>query len=359
MAFIEVKGLGLTQREKVILQNIDLGIEKGEFFVLIGPTGAGKTSLLKLLDLLVKPSSGTISIGGTMVGPSGRGSLALRRHMAFVQQKPMPFNMSVFDNVAAGLRWRGKYASEVKQRVLLILEQVDLSNKRRQNARTLSGGEMQRVAIARAIVTDPEVLYLDEPTANLDPISSAKIEEVLGNIVKESKITVLMATHDMSQGQRLARRIGVMMDGRLLQIGSASDIFTHPESRQVAEFVGVDNIWSGVVTEQNNGLLNVRVNEQSIQVVGEFDTGAAVNVLIRPEEITLAISRNITSARNTFKGRVVSIGYQGPLVRIQLECGFPVLSLITRRSADEMNIAMGSELYASFKATSTKVVKRW
>jgi tungstate transport system ATP-binding protein len=239
------------------------------------------------------------------------------------------------------------------------LKQVDLSNKRRQNARTLSGGEMQRVAIARAIVTDPEVLYLDEPTANLDPISSAKIEEVLGNIVKESKITVLMATHDMSQGQRLARRIGVMMDGRLLQIGSASDIFTHPESRQVAEFVGVDNIWSGVVTEQNNGLLNVRVNEQSIQVVGEFDTGAAVNVLIRPEEITLAISRNITSARNTFKGRVVSIGYQGPLVRIQLECGFPVLSLITRRSADEMNIAMGSELYASFKATSTKVVKRW
>jgi tungstate transport system ATP-binding protein len=359
MAFIEVKELGLTRRDKVIFQDINLGVEKGEFFSLIGPTGAGKTSLLKLLDLIEKPTSGTITINGTTVGPSGRESLALRRHMAFVQQKPIPFNMSVYDNVAAGLRWRGKGASEVQSRVLSILEQVDLINKKRQNARTLSGGEMQRVAIARAMVTEPEVLYLDEPTANLDPNSSTRIEEVLENLVKKSKITVLMATHDMSQGQRLAHRIGVMMDGHLLQVGSASEIFTHPESRQVAEFVGVDNIWAGVVTEENNGLLSVRVNEQYLQVVGEFGIGTAVNILIRPEEITLVLSRNITSARNTFKGRVVSLGYQGPLVRVQLDCDFPVLSLITKRSADEMNIAMGSELYASFKATSTKVVKRW
>jgi tungstate transport system ATP-binding protein len=258
-----------------------------------------------------------------------------------------------------GLRWRGAGSSEIKQRVSSILEQVELSDKQRQNARTLSGGEMQRVAIARAMVTEPEILYLDEPTANLDPVSSNKIEEVLGHIVEESKITVVMSTHDMSQGQRMARRIGVLVAGRLLQVGSGSEIFTHPESREVAEFVGVDNVWPGVVVAQNNGLLNVRVGEQLLQVVGDFATGTAVNVLIRPEEITLVLSRNITSARNTFKGRVISLGYQGPLVRVQLDCGFPVLSLITRRSADEMNITAGSELYANFKATSTKVVRRW
>jgi tungstate transport system ATP-binding protein len=208
-------------------------------------------------------------------------------------------------------------------------------------------------------VTDPEILYLDEPTANLDPVSSAKIEEVLGCIIKESRITVVMATHDMSQGQRLARRIGVMMDGRLLQVGSASEIFTRPETREVAEFVGVDNIWAGVVEEQNNGLMHVRVNGHIMQVMGNFEVDEPVSILVRPEEITLVASQTVSSARNTFKGKVVLVGYQGSLVRIQLDCGFPVLSLITRRSADEMNIAVGSELYANFKATATRVVKHW
>jgi tungstate transport system ATP-binding protein len=140
MAFIEVRKLGLTQQGKAILRDIDLIVEQGEFFVLIGPTGAGKTSLLKLLDLLEKPTSGTISFDNSPVGSSLKERLAIRRRIAFVQQKPLPFNMSVFDNVAAGLRWRGVRSSESELRVTAVLEQVDLGQKRRQSARTLSGG---------------------------------------------------------------------------------------------------------------------------------------------------------------------------------------------------------------------------
>ena len=359
MAFIEIKELSFIQKEKVILQDINLNIERGEFFVLIGPTGAGKTSLIKLLDLLEKPTTGRIAYDSTVIGTSQRERLVTRRRMAFVQQKPLPFNMSVYDNVALGLRWRGRRASEIKLKAAAILERVGLDDKLAQNARTLSGGEMQRVAIARAIVTDPEILYLDEPTANLDPVSSLKIEEVLGQIIKESRTTVVMSTHDMSQGQRLAKRIGVMIDGRLLQVGQPSAIFTNPESQKVAEFVGMDNIWPGLVDDVNEGMLYVRINGHITQVIGAFQTGEAVNVLIRPEEITLTITQTTSSARNVFKGKVVSLGYQGPLVRVQLDCGFPVLSLITRRSLEEMGLVMGSEIYAGFKATAARVIKRW
>ncbi len=359
MAFIEVKELSYIAKEKVILQDINLGIERGEFLVLIGPTGAGKTTLIKLLDFLEKPSTGTITYDSALIGLSERERLIARRRMAFVQQKPLPFNMNVFDNVAAGLRWRGVRMAEIKPKVKAILERVGLGDKLLQSARTLSGGEMQRVAIARSIVTDPEVLYLDEPTANLDPVSSLKIEEVLGQIIRESRTTVVMSTHDMSQGQRLAKRIGVMIDGHLLQVGQPAAIFTNPESQKVAEFVGMDNIWPGLVEDVKEGVLYVRINGHTTQVIGAFQPGEAVNVLIRPEEITLTTSQTTSSARNVFKGKVVSLGYQGPLVRVRLDCGFPVLSLITRRSMEEMGLVAGAELYAGFKATAARVIKRW
>ncbi len=359
MAFIEVKELSYIAKEKVILQDINLGIERGEFLVLIGPTGAGKTTLIKLLDLLEKPSAGTITYDSAVIGLSERERLIARRRMAFVQQKPLPFNMNVFDNVAAGLRWRGVRMAEIKPKVKAILERVGLGDKLLQNARTLSGGEMQRVAIARSIVSDPEVLFLDEPTANLDPVSSLKIEEVLGQIIRESRTTVVMSTHDMSQGQRLAQRIGVMIEGHLLQIGQPAAIFTNPESQKVAQFVGMDNIWPGTVEELSEGILHIRINERLVEVTGLFQPGEAVNVLIRPEELTLTKSPEISNSANTFKGKVVSLGYQGPLVRVQLDCGFPVLSVITRRSLVELELIPGSEIYASFKSSAAKVIKRW
>ncbi|MCL0053092.1 phosphate ABC transporter ATP-binding protein [Dehalococcoidales bacterium] len=237
MSLIEARSLYKRYGEKEALKNININIEKGEVLAIIGPTGAGKTTLLYLLDLLEMPTSGRIYFDGVDVTQPGKVRLEARRRMAFVIQKPVVFNTSVYDNIAYGLKWRGVEKSSLRHRVNSILEMVNLSADKNRNARTLSGGEAQRVAIARAIAIEPEVLLLDEPTANLDPISTSRIEGLITNIIHQFDTTIIMATHDMAQGQRLADRISVLINGEILQTGSPTEIFTSPRSREVAEFV--------------------------------------------------------------------------------------------------------------------------
>ncbi len=359
MTAIQVKALNLVIKSKTLLNDLDLMVNSGEFFVIIGPTGAGKTSMLRQLDLLEWPSSGSILIDGVDTRCSSKKRLELRRRMAFVQQKPIAFNMSVFDNVACGLRWRHMSSNVVAEKVSEVLAQVGMSGYEKQNARTLSGGEMQRVAIARAMVTQPEILFLDEPTANLDPVSTISIENLLYSIRHEAKITVVMSTHDMSQGQRFGRRIGVIVNGRLHQVGTPAEIFSMPQSREVAEFVGIDNIWSGAVVSKEDSLIGIRINNQTIQAVADFNIGDAVEALIRPEEITLTSSADHTSARNTFSCKIVSMSSQGQLVRVILGGALPVLALITQKSSDEMGLEPGKLVYASFKATALHITRKW
>jgi tungstate transport system ATP-binding protein len=217
---------------------------------------------------------------------------------------------------------------------------------------------MQRVAIARALVTDPEMLLLDEPTANLDPISIAKVEEVLEQIIGEKNITILMATHDIPQGQRLAGRMGVLINGEILQIGSPNEVFCSPQNREVAELVGVENVLAGVITYKEDELVTVEVNGNSIQAISELTLGEKVHVLIRPEDITFTPSRNVSSARNMFDGEIIRMTQVGQLVRIEVDCGIPLLGVLTMVSAQELGITMGKRLYASFKVTAIHVIKR-
>ena len=359
MALIETINLGQKYGERYVLKDINLKVEKGEVLALIGPTGAGKTTLLRLLDLLELPTSGSISFNGIDVTHSGRHRLEVRRRMSFVQQKPIVFSMSVYENVACGLRWRHEKGKIIEQMVGDVLELVALADYKSRNARTLSGGEAQRVAIARALATRPEVLLLDEPTANLDPIASAKIEEILARIIGEQRTTVVMATHDLSQGQHLAGRIGVLMNGELLQAGSPSDIFSSPQSRQVAEFVGIENILSGVVSAKDGDLVTINVNGIALQAISDYALGDRVYVLIRPEDITLTVLEGMSSARNRFVGIVTKITPIGPIVRIEVDCGLPLLVVVTKRSAQELDLTTGKEVYASFKATTIHTIKRW
>ncbi|MFH1640132.1 MAG: TOBE domain-containing protein, partial [Chloroflexota bacterium] len=212
---------------------------------------------------------------------------------------------------------------------------------------------------ARAIVTEPEVLFLDEPTANMDPVSTAKIEEVLAHIINERRTTIIMATHNMSQGQRLASRLGVLINGELMQTGSVNDIFNQPQNREVAEFVGVENILKGVVERKDGELALIAINGEKIMAVSPFDVGETVHVLIRPETIVFSLSGEAGSARNVFKCRVNKINTIGSLVRIEVGCGFPLLGVITTQAAQALNISIGKDIYASFKATAIHVIKRW
>lgn len=358
MAFIQTVNLGYKREGRDILKEVNLAVKKGETHALIGPTGAGKTTLLRLIDMLDRPTAGKILVNGIDVSLSVKSSLETRRRMAFVLQKPVVFNLNVYDNVAYGLKWRGLKRQVIREKVNHILETVDLARYSKRNARTLSGGEMQRVAIARAIATGPEILLLDEPSANLDPVSAAKIEDLISGIIKQNAITVLMSTHDMEQGQRLADRISVLIDGGIVQTGNARDVFNFPRNHEVAEFVGMDNIVDGEVISNEGNMASVNVYGKTIEAITEYGVGEKVSVCIRPEDVTVSRARMSSSARNALEGTIRWTAFSGPLCRLEIDCGFPLVALVTRRSAEEMDLKKGLQVFGTVKAVSIHVIAR-
>ena len=212
-----------------------------------------------------------------------------------VFQKPAVLNTTVAKNVAFGLKFRGVPEAEAQQKVHAALELVGLPHFADRRAVTLSGGEMQRVALARAMVTEPEVLLLDEPTANLDPVSSDLIEDLILRINKKFGTTIIMSTHDMIQGQRLADRIGVIMNGSLVQTGTAGEIFYQPKGKDIARFVGIDAITGGVVTENTGGHATIRVGDNCFEALTDIPKGKRAALYIRPEEVTLTPGRLLPS----------------------------------------------------------------
>jgi len=356
MAFIKTINLGQKREGRDILKGVNLTVERGEVHALIGPIGAGKTTLLRLIDALDKPYTGKILLDGVDVNSSEKTKLETRRRMAFVLQKPVVFNLSVYENLAYGLKWHGFKREQIRKKVNEILETVELQKYRKRNARTLSGGEMQRVAIARVIAAGPEVLLLDEPTANLDPISAAKIEDLIAGIIKQKAITVVMATHDMEQGQRLADRISVLVDGEIVQTGNAREIFASPKNREVAEFVGMENIIDGVVKTNEGNIAAIDVNGKIIEAISESSIGEKVSVCIRPEDITVSLSRMSSSARNSLEGKITWIAFSGPLCRVEIDCGFPLIALVTKRSVEELELKKDTRVYGTVKAVNIHVI---
>jgi len=358
MSFIETVDLCQRFGKRDILKNINLKIDRGEVFALIGPTGSGKTTLLRLIDLLDVPASGMIYFDGNDVSEPEKKRFETRRRMAFVLQKPTVFNASVYDNVACGLKWRGAGRSDILNKVSDILEMIGLSGYTKRNARTLSGGEVQRVAIARAIAIEPEVLLLDEPTANLDPVSTTRIEELIRDIMHRYDTTILMATHDMSQGQRLADRVGLLLDGEILQTGDWREVFHYPLNREVADFVGIENTIDGVIASSQDRVVTIDTGNNVLEAISDYPIGDKVCACLRPEDITLALSQTSTSARNSFDGEISRVVSTGPLARVEIDCGFPLVALVTKRSAEEMALEKGKQVYASFKATGVHVIRR-
>ncbi|MHB8086226.1 MAG: ABC transporter ATP-binding protein [Dehalococcoidia bacterium] len=356
MAFLKLTNLEQRAGDKPLLKNINLEIERGEMFVVIGPTGAGKTTLLRLIDLLDRPYSGEIYVDGINITDMHTDTVNTRRKMAIVFQKPVVFNGTVFENIAYPLKMRGIKGREIGPRVGRLLDTVGLAGYGKRKARTLSGGEAQRVALARAIIADPELLLLDEPTANLDPHSVKLIEELVMEFNKSKGVTVIMATHDMQQGRRLASRAAVLMQGELVQVGSPEAIFQSPDSARVAGFVGMQNVYRGRIVANESGLARVRVDKSVIDVVSELEVGRAVDVFVRPEDIVLSLSGSTSSARNNLTGVITAIHITGPLSMVIVDCGIVLEVLVTIKSVEEMGLRMGLDIFCSFKAAAVKVL---
>jgi tungstate transport system ATP-binding protein len=356
MPLIEVIDVNQSFGTRDVLRCVSLTVEKGEVLAIIGPTGAGKTTLLRLLDQLDTPTSGKIVFDGREVTP--RLKTQVRRQISIVLQKPVVFDASVYDNVAYPLRVRKYNRKAIPEKVNAMLKTVGLDGYQKRNARTLSGGETQKVALARALITDPQILLLDEPTANLDPVSLNSIEEFILRFNRDNGMAIVIATHEMAQGQRLAHRIAVMMDGELIQVGKPEDIFYAPSDIRVAQFVGVENILRGRIAGNEGGLAQIRLNGHSLEAVTDYRPREEVHVFIRPEEITISLQSPSSSARNSFSGEVRLMALSGPYARVEIDCGFTLAALITRRSAEELGLKVGQQVHASFKATAVHVISR-
>ena len=241
---IEASGLVKKYGERTVVSVDEFRVEESEVLAILGPNGAGKTTLFRLLALLERPDAGSISHFGKKVDVH---DLAARRRTAAVFQRPLLFQGSVVDNVGFGLHFRHLPRKEVKRKVEETLDFMGVSALAAADMRTLSGGELQRVALARALVLEPEILFLDEPTSNLDVHVRRRFREDLRRVVNTLSATVIIITHEHNEALALAQRVCVINDGKIVQVGTPSEVFTAPQNAFVADFTGAETIWRGEV----------------------------------------------------------------------------------------------------------------
>jgi len=223
--------------DREVLRVDRLELNKGLIYGIIGPSGAGKSTLLRIINLLTPPSNGTYYFHGQPISNNSRELINLQRKMGLVFQKTLLFSDSVWNNVAYGLKARGYSREDTNERVGRLLDQVGLKDLAKRRADTLSGGEAQRVAIARSVAFDPELLLLDEPTANLDPYNIELIEEMIATLNRDKDITVVIVTHNVFQARRIADQVIFIDKGKIVEMGSAEKIFTNPENEKTRLYV--------------------------------------------------------------------------------------------------------------------------
>jgi tungstate transport system ATP-binding protein len=355
---LSVKDLTVTRDDQTVLQVGTLDIQPGEVLAVIGPNGAGKSTLLLVLARLLQPTSGQVSFRGKPMEQEDE--LSYRRRIALVLQEPLLLHRSVFDNVAAGLKFRGLSRAEVKTRTNTWLERLEISHLKNRQGNRLSGGEAQRTSLARAFALQPELLFLDEPFSALDAPTRTRMLMDLHTLLSQTGITTVFITHDLDEALVLGDRVAVMLGGVLRQVGRPQDVFSSPSDAEVAAFVGVETVIAGTVAVSNNGQIMVEANGLNLEAVGDLPAGMQVLYCLRPEDITLSISGRVpeSSARNQLSGHILRMAPSGPLVRVVVDCGLPVVSLITRGSAYDMKLTEGQAVTASFKATAVHLIPR-
>lgn len=327
---LQVEDLVKSYNQRFILNIPFLEFKEGRIYSLLGPNGAGKTTLLNLLSLIEKPNKGAILYREKRIDLS---SLDYRRRIGLVMQDPFFFHTTVYNNVAYGLRVRSHHRKETKTKVLKALELVGLIGFGSRKVYELSGGEAQRVALARALVLQPEILFLDEPTANIDRRNTEIIEEIIRRMNREG-VTIIIATHNFSQAYSLADEIISLLAGNLVE--------TSPE-----------NLFSGII-EEADGLKQLSLSPK-IKIILTTEKLGKAHISIAPEEIILSHHPLDSSARNTFSGRITKMVGEGQKVRLYINTGVEFITLITKRSFQDMGLNIDSQVYLTFKTAAIKV----
>ena len=353
---IAARDLRVLRGGRLLVDAPRFDLRRGEVTALIGPNGAGKTTLVLHLALLERPNEGEILFDDAPV--RGR-ELVLRRRMAVVFQEPLLLDRTVAANVETGLRLRRVRAPERRARVARWLARFGIETLAERSSRTLSGGEAQRVSLARAFALQPEVLLLDEPFSALDQPTRDAITSDLAAALAETGVTALVVTHDRDEAARLGHRVAVMIGGRIRQVGEPSQIFAAPADEETAAFVGIETMAPATVIERDGDLVRLVAAGHEIEAISAAAFDSAL-VCLRPEDVTLSVSGEQASgsARNRIAGRVTRVVRSGADARVEIDCGFPLISRITRRSLDELAIESGSSVVATFKATAVHLIPK-
>ncbi|HBA87189.1 MAG TPA: ABC transporter ATP-binding protein [Geobacter sp.] len=356
---LDLKELRVDRGGVLVLDIPSFSLHQNEFVSLIGPNGAGKSTLLLSIMGLIKRQSGTVQYRGADIATSSQ-LLELRRKIAMVLQEPLLFDSTIYDNVASGLKIRGLGRSETRDRVMTYLERFNLAGMAQRSARKLSGGEARRVSLARAFAVEPELIFFDEPFANLDPPTRQALTDDMDKIIREKGISAVLVTHDQSEALRMSDRIVVMNAGRLVQQGTPAAVMNRPVNEFVANFVGMETILEGEVLSNREQQMAVMVAGHEVDAVGDGNPGDHVYCCIRPENVTVSVDHPVekSSARNVYPGRIAEIASMGPFLKLQLDCGFPLTAYVTRESFANLELCEGKDVHASFKATSVHLIRR-
>ena len=332
------------------LNNVSLDIEDGEYMVILGPTGAGKTILLEAIAGIYLPDSGTIELNErdiTFLDPK-------KRKVSMVYQDFVLFpHLSVYDNIAFGLKSEKTGPEEIDRRVHEMTEMLGITHLLKRDTLKLSGGEKQRTAIARALIMKPKILLLDEPLSALEGRTRDNLRKELRTLHQKYKTTVIHVTHNFEEVFSLADRVAIMNDGEIIQVGEPDEVFSKPNSPFTASFVGAENIFRGTITSGKGSSIitvgNLKFSSSAKDIEGE------VYASVRPEEIMLSKMPIDSSARNSFAGIITSITNNGSMIVIEVDVGIPFITILTKRGLYDIGIAEGDTVYLTFKAAAVHV----
>lgn len=333
-----------------VLKDASLTVNDGEYLVIIGPTGAGKTILLETLAGIYPPDSGRVVLNGRDI----TNALPRERNICMVYQDYMLFpHLTVAENIGFGLRNRKMDPAEIERKVNDAARFLCIDHLLHRHPETLSGGEQQRAAIARAVVMEPALLLLDEPLSALDGQTREKLRKELRRLHDLYRITVIHVTHNFEEVFSLADRVVVIRGGEIVQVGEPHEVFRKPNCEFVANFVGVENLFRGPCT-QKGALCEIDAGGVTIVSATCSENGTAT-ATVRPEDILISRAPLDSSAQNSLKGKIEDIADNGTVVRITVDAGIPFVVVLTRRGVVDLGLAEGDEVWITFKASSVHV----
>lgn len=332
------------------IKEINLDIGEQEYFVILGPTGAGKTLLLELIAGFHQPEEGLIKINNreiTQLPPE-------EREIGFVYQDYSLFpHLTVKENMEFGLKLRGG-SSKIGENTHRIMDLLGISHLADRYPRTLSGGEQQKTALARTLVLDPKVLLLDEPLSALDAPTQERMRIELKKIHRKTGVTTIHVTHNREEASLLGEEIGVMHNGQIIQVGKPDEIFRKPKTEFIADFVGAENIFDGE-SKVEEGIAKINIGN-NVEIVGVSERPGKVKACIRPEEIIISKKPVKSSGRNLLRGEISEILDQGATVKLNVNVGREFSVTITKKSYQDMGLEVGEKVYLAFKASSVHVI---